>query len=52
MRISKTKERILDAAEAWFARNGFHVTSVPGNTGSADVTLTAVNYHFGTKEGL
>jgi len=52
MKITKTKERILDAAEVLFARNGFHATSVRDITSSAGVTLAAVNYYFGTKEGL
>lgn len=47
-----TKERILDAAERLFAREGFHGTSLRTLTGEAKVNLAAVNYHFGSKEAL
>lgn len=47
-----TKERILDAAEKLFARDGFHCTSLRAITGEAAVNLAAVNYHFGSKEAL
>ncbi|MEJ2200328.1 MAG: TetR family transcriptional regulator, partial [Desulfuromonadaceae bacterium] len=47
-----TKERILDAAEELFARQGFHATSLRAITGGAQVNLAAVNYHFGSKDGL
>lgn len=47
-----TKQRILDAAEHLFAKNGFHVTSLRSITGKAGVNLAAVNYHFGSKEAL
>ena len=47
-----TKERILNAAEHFFARDGFHNTSLRMITGRAKVNLAAVNYHFGSKEAL
>ena len=47
-----TKERILDAAEHLFARDGFHRTSLRAITGEARVNLAAVHYHFGSKEAL
>ena len=47
-----TKIRIMDAAEQLFARDGFHITSLRGLTELANVNLAAVNYHFGSKEGL
>jgi AcrR family transcriptional regulator len=47
-----TKQRILDAAEHLFARDGFHATSLRGITTTADANLAAVNYHFGSKEAL
>ena len=47
-----TKSRILDAAEKLFARDGYHITSLRGLTEQANVNLAAVNYHFGSKEGL
>lgn len=47
-----TKQKILDAAEHLFARDGYHVTSLRGITQAAAVNLAAVNYHFGSKEAL
>lgn len=47
-----TKQRILDAAEQEFARQGFAATSLRIITRAAGVNLAAVNYHFGSKEGL
>ena len=47
-----TKERILDAAERLFSESGFSGTSLRNITAEAEVNLAAVNYHFGSKEGL
>jgi len=47
-----TKQRILNAAEQLFARDGYHVTSLRSITAAAEVNLAAVNYHFGSKESL
>lgn len=47
-----TKQRLLDAAERLFARNGFHCTSLRALTAEAGTNLAAVNYHFGSKEAL
>ena len=47
-----TKERILDAAEFLFARDGFHFASMRAITTEAKANLAAVNYHFGSKEAL
>ncbi len=47
-----TKERILDAAEYLFAREGYRGTSLRSITSRAKVNLAAVNYHFGTKKNL
>lgn len=47
-----TKDRILDAAELLFADHGFAGTSLRMVTSAAEVNLAAVNYHFGSKEGL
>ncbi|HZP67676.1 MAG TPA: TetR/AcrR family transcriptional regulator [Rudaea sp.] len=47
-----TKQRILDSAEALFARHGFAGASLRQVTASANVNLAAVNYHFGSKENL
>jgi len=47
-----TKDRILDAAERLFARDGIEATSLRTITTEAGVNLAAVNYHFQTKEAL
>lgn len=47
-----TKQRLLDAAEKLFAREGFHNSSLRAITGQAKANLAAVNYHFGSKEAL
>ncbi len=47
-----THDRILDAAEALFAEQGLHVTTLRQITQSAGVNLAAVNYHFGSKQAL
>ena len=49
---SDTKERILDAAEYLFAREGYRGTSLRTITARARVNLAAVNYHFGSKKSL
>ncbi len=47
-----TRQRILDSAEALFARHGFAGASLRQVTAAASVNLAAVNYHFGSKENL
>ena len=47
-----TKERLLDAAERLFAERGFGGTSMRAVTQAADTSVSAVNYHFGSKEAL
>ena len=47
-----TKDRILDVAERLFAEHGFGATSMRAITNEAGVNLAAVNYHFGSKDGL
>lgn len=47
-----TKDRILDAAERLFGERGFAGTSLRALTEAAGVNVAAVNYHFGSKEGL
>ena len=47
-----TKERILSAAERLFAESGIGNTSLRQITNRAKVNLAAVNYHFGSKDGL
>ncbi|VEP14683.1 Transcriptional regulator [Hyella patelloides LEGE 07179] len=47
-----TKEQILNVAEKLFAENGFAGTSLRSVIREADVNLSAVHYHFGSKEEL
>ncbi len=47
-----TKEQILNVAEQLFAENGFAGTSLRSVIREADVNLSAVHYHFGSKEEL
>lgn len=49
---SKSKLRLLDAAEQLFAERGFDVVSVRDVTQLAEANVAAVNYHFGSREGL
>lgn len=47
-----TKQSLLDAAESLFAKQGVHRASLRAITREAGANLAAVNYHFGSKEGL
>lgn len=47
-----TRLALLDAAEALFASQGIDATSVRDITKAAGVNLSAVNYHFGSKDSL
>ncbi|MFI5207504.1 MAG: TetR/AcrR family transcriptional regulator [Gemmatimonadales bacterium] len=47
-----TRERILAAAHKLFAEFGFSATSVRDITGAAGVNLSAVSYHFASKDLL
>jgi AcrR family transcriptional regulator len=49
---TSTRELILDTAERLFAQHGHDNTSMRQITGAAGVNLSAVNYHFGSKDGL
>lgn len=49
---TRTKERILDAAEELFAEHGYAATSLRDISAKAGVNLAAINYHFRSKEGL
>jgi AcrR family transcriptional regulator len=48
----KTKQRILEAAEELFSKNGFHGTSVSQITKKAMVNKAALYYHFKDKSDL
>jgi len=52
MRQSATAKKIMVAAEALFAEQGFTETTMREITSGAKVNLAAVNYHFGSKKGL
>lgn len=47
-----TKARILDVAERLFAEQGVDGTSLRQIMGDAEVSISQINYHFGTKELL
>lgn len=47
-----TRGRILAAAERLFAQHGFGGTTMRDLTREAGANLAAVNYHFGSKDGL
>jgi AcrR family transcriptional regulator len=51
-RPASTRDRLLDAAERLFAEHGFAATSLRTLTEAAGANVAAVNYHFGSKEGL
>ncbi|MBC7979144.1 MAG: TetR/AcrR family transcriptional regulator [Armatimonadetes bacterium] len=46
------KRKLLDAAEALVAKKGFDGVSVRDVTGAIKANVAAVNYHFGSREGL
>lgn len=48
----ETTGRILDAAERLFMEHGYEGASMRMLTTAAGVNLAAINYHFGSKEGL
>jgi AcrR family transcriptional regulator len=48
----KTREKIMASAEILFADHGYEGTSLRGIMAHADVSISLINYHFGTKEGL
>jgi AcrR family transcriptional regulator len=49
---SKSKLRLLDAAEQLFADRGFEAVSVRDVTQLAKANVAAVNYHFGSRDGM
>lgn len=51
-KAERTKEAILDAAEARFADDGYDSVSMRDVADGAGVPLGLINYHFGTKEKL
>ncbi|MFQ5417258.1 MAG: TetR family transcriptional regulator, partial [Myxococcota bacterium] len=47
-----TKERLLDAALRLFAARGFDGTSIRAVAQEAGASVSAANYHFGSKQAL
>ncbi|MBA3684848.1 MAG: CerR family C-terminal domain-containing protein [Planctomycetes bacterium] len=47
-----TKRKLLEAAGAMFARDGFRAATVRGICSEAGANVAAVKYHFGDKLGL
>jgi AcrR family transcriptional regulator len=52
MGATDTRNRILDAAEVLFGRDGISSTSLRAITKQAGANLASVHYHFGSKEAL
>ena len=46
------RQRLLDAGERLFAAHGWNGVSIRTIAAEAEVTLSALNYHFGEKENL
>lgn len=51
-RTRETRNRIIEVAERLFAHRSYATVSMREITAGAGVGLAAVNYHFGSKEGL
>lgn len=49
---SKAKLKLLNAAETQVAQRGFDAVSVRDITQKAKANVAAVNYHFGSREGM
>ncbi|MDR2980617.1 MAG: TetR/AcrR family transcriptional regulator [Puniceicoccales bacterium] len=47
-----TREHIIETAGALFAKHGRNNLSIRQITSVAEVNLAAINYHFGSKDGL
>lgn len=52
MEHTDTRESLLDAAETLFSAHGIEAASLRQITHHAGANLAAVNYHFGSKDGL
>lgn len=48
----QTRERLLNAAREVFSQHGFQGATVREICRRADANVAAVNYHFGSKDGL
>jgi AcrR family transcriptional regulator len=49
---SPVRQRLLDAGERLFAEHGWNGVGIRAIAAAADVSLAALNYHFGEKENL
>jgi AcrR family transcriptional regulator len=49
---ASTRERLIEAAVRLFGERGIGTTSLRALTDAAGSNIAAVNYHFGSKEGL
>lgn len=52
MAFANTKDHILCCAREEFGRKGFHGVAVRDLAALAEVNISAINYHFGSKECL
>jgi AcrR family transcriptional regulator len=52
MEPAATRDSLLDAAEKLFSEHGLEAASLRAITAAAGANLAAVNYHFGSKQGL
>jgi AcrR family transcriptional regulator len=52
IRMTETKDKILDTAERLIGERGYAATSLRHIIAEAGVNLAAVHYHFGSKEDL
>ena len=48
----EARERIIEAAEKLFAVDGYDAVSFRDLTAAAGVSLSAIHYHFGSKEAV
>jgi AcrR family transcriptional regulator len=46
------RQRLIDAGERLFAEHGWNGVGIRTIATAADVSLAALNYHFGEKENL
>ncbi len=52
IRMTETRQKILDMAERLFGEFGYADTSLRRIIAEAGVNLAAIHYHFGSKQGL
>src|SRR5690242_8727288 len=50
--LETTRDRILDLAEDMFAESGIDKVSLRAVTAAAGVNVSAIHYHFGSKDEL